>query len=92
MIAIPGAMIIQGDQEQVTSFQIAEELMAVFLTAYGFTQRGGQLLQDGSLAQEAAHLLRLAVQYFLEQIIQYVTMCAPKSADKLFWILALFER
>src|SRR5688500_6562654 len=92
MIAVPGAMIVQGDQEQVSLFQIPQEVLAVVQTADRCTQRGGQLLQDGRLAQEATHLLRLGVQDFLEQIVQDVPMGAPKRVDKRFWISARFQR
>ena len=44
MIAVPGALFIQGDEEEVVGFEVTENLPAVLLTGHGYAQGGRQLI------------------------------------------------
>ena len=60
VVAIPPAVVVKGNEEQVPSIQGLQHGLAIFLAGQGIAQRAAQPAQDGGLEQEAADIVGLA--------------------------------
>src|SRR3990170_545381 len=82
VITIPLALIVERDEEQVTSLQGFQHSPAAILCGHGVTQGTTQAVENGGLQQEIAHALGLAFEDFPDQIVEHKAVTASKSLDK----------
>ena len=92
MIAIPLALVIQRNDEQVASLQGLQHPSAVFLAGDGIAQRAAQPVEDGGLEQEAADTFGLTLQDFFDQIVQHETVSAGEGPDEPGGVLSPLHR
>ena len=92
VITIPGALFVQGHQEEVVAFQVLQGFAARRLAGHGFAEGGGKLVEDRCAAQKRAHLFRLAGQHFLDQIVQDVAVRAPEPLHETGRVVAFLQR
>ena len=82
VIAIPLALVIERNDEQVAALQGFQHPFAIFLPGDGIAQRTAQPVENGGLQQEAADTFGLALQNLFDQIVQDKTVAAGESLDK----------
>ncbi|HMN59056.1 MAG TPA: hypothetical protein PJ988_01755, partial [Anaerolinea sp.] len=76
MIAVPLALVIQRDEEQVAAFQGIQHCITIYPLGNGITQRSAQPVEYRGLQQETAHLLGLARKHLSGQIIEHKAVAA----------------
>ncbi len=89
VIAVPAALTIQGDDEQVGAFEILQGLLTgrdgSLATA---SHRGPHMRSRMRCAAKSLDVFGLLVQDFLHQVIQHEMVAAGKGLDKagdVFW-------
>lgn len=91
MTAIPLALVIQREEEQVAALQDIQHCSAIIPTGDRITQRRTQPVKNRGLQQEAADHFRLLKNFF-DQIVQDVTVAAGERLDKTGSILVALHR
>ncbi len=76
VVAPPAAYLIQRDQEQARPLGLLEQRLAALAAGDGVAQRAAEPLEHRGFQQERAHLLALALQHFLGQVVQDVAVAA----------------
>ena len=76
VVAVPATLVVEGDDEQVVALQRLEHRLPVGRTRERVAQRAGHLVQEGRLEHEAAHVLGLAAQHLLDQVVEDEAMAA----------------
>ena len=78
MVTPPAADLIQRHQEQARPLHPLQHRPAISAAGDRITQPAGQAFQQRGFQQEAAHLLVLAVQHLLGQVVQHITVAAAE--------------
>ena len=58
VIAIPLALVVERNDEEVAAFQSFQHRFAIFLVGDGIAQRTAQAIENGGLQQEVADVVR----------------------------------
>ncbi len=82
VIAIPLALVIEGNHEQILSLQRFHRLFAVILARHSIAQWAAQSVENRGLQQEIADPFTLALQHFLDEIVQHKTVATGESLHK----------
>jgi hypothetical protein len=82
VVAPPAAHLVQRHQEQVGPLDLLQQPLAVAAAGDGVTQRAAQSLQHRGLQQELAHLLGLAVEHLLGQVVEDVPVAAAEAGHE----------
>src|SRR6266508_5797611 len=82
MVAIPVALLIERDQEQVGSFQVFQHLLSIVAIGERITQWATELLKNRGLEEESSHIVGLSLKYLLSQVIENVAMATPELLNK----------
>ena len=95
VIAVPGALRIQWDQEELGGFDVFQQrldLTFALLETKHFAQEGGaKLVESGRLEQEFLDFLGLVVEYLVEQVIAHLPVRPVQMRDQ-FLRLGLFAQ
>ena len=78
VVAPPAAHIIQRHQEQVRPLRLLQHRLAAVPAGDRITQPAGQAFQQRGFQQEGAHLLALALEYLLGQVVQDIAVAAAE--------------
>jgi len=70
VIAVPLALVVERDDEEVRAFQGVQRLPPVVATREGVAQGPGQLVEDAGVEEERTDVVALSVQDLLEQVVQ----------------------
>ena len=93
MIAVPFPFVIQrNDKEILLPERLQHSIVIIPGVQDGFAKRPGQAVQDGGLQEKAAHLFRLLLEDFLEQVIHHIMMASGERGDEGIYILAPLHR
>src|SRR5438034_6206534 len=92
VVAVPGALIVQRQQEEVGLLEPFQCGLPVALPGHGITEGPVQTVAQGSLQQERADMLSLLAEHFFRQVIHDVAMTASKGGDKPGDILSPLHR
>ena len=82
MIAIPAALLIQGNEEQVCGLQLSQHGLAICALRQPVTQLTRHPVQDRRLQQKGPHLFGLAAEHFRDQIIRNVMVAAGEGGNE----------
>src|SRR4051795_8170132 len=96
MVAIPGAVVVQGYDKQVTPLHLRQDRLARHTDhrrsmwhvvgsgdpKHCITQRFAPAVKDGGLKQEGLDVSRLTRENFGGQIIHDIAVSAAKGADE----------
>jgi hypothetical protein len=91
MEAVPAALLVQGDQEQVGALECLEHVLAVGIAGDRVTKRAGETLEDRRPEQERPHPVRLALQYLLAQVVEDVAMSSRERTQEGIGVRSLTE-
>src|SRR5579859_855897 len=92
VIAVPLPLIVQGEQKEIGLFQPLEHHLPLRLACHRLTERPTEMLQNGSLEQEALHVRRLARQYLLGQVVNDETVRTCERLHKMRYVLTALQR
>ena len=82
VIAVPAALIVQGNQEEVGLFELNQAGLALAAIGDRVAQRAGQAIEDGRLEEKRCYVRRLAVQHFLDEVVEDKAIAARKAGDE----------
>ncbi len=82
MVAPPAAHLIQRYQEQSCLLDGLQHRLAAVPAGHRIAQPAGQPLQHRGLQQEVAHLLGLALQHLLSQVVQDIAVAAAERCNE----------
>jgi hypothetical protein len=82
VVAVPAAVVVERDHEQVGAVQRRERGPAVALLGDGVTQRAAQPIQYGRLGQEPAEGLALSFQHLVDEVVHDVPVVAREARDE----------
>ncbi len=83
VVAIPPALVVERDDEQVLALERLQHRLTVGTTGQGVAQPSGQLVEDGGVEQERAYLVRLPVQHLLDEVVEDESMASRERLDEL---------
>lgn len=95
VVVAPGQpLLVEGNDEQVAALQLPQRRLRVAVAGagQGGAQRGGQLLQDAGVEQEADHLIGLASQDVLAEEVGDVPAGAREAIHELLGVGAVAQR
>src|SRR5262249_29158342 len=78
VITKPLATIVEANQKQVGTLQLLEHFVPALVLSESIAERSVQAREDRGSQQKVVHLLRLAIQDFFQQVVQYKTVVAGK--------------
>ena len=82
VVAPPAAHLIQRHQEQVRPLHPLQHHLATGTASDRITQPAAEALQHRGLQQELAHLVGLAIQHLVGQVVQDVAVAAAEGRHK----------
>ena len=59
VVAVPPAVVVEGEYEQVAAIQRLQHGLAITLPGHGIAQRAGEAVQDARTDQELPNVLGL---------------------------------
>ena len=92
MVAIPLALLVQGDHKQVGASELSQELARTLPTHDRVAKRTRHPPQDRGHQQKLPHFLGEARQNLLSQQVDDVAVAAPERCDKGVPIFPLLQR
>jgi hypothetical protein len=82
VVAVPAALPVQGNQEQVGPLEVLEQLLAVRAAGDRVAERAAQALEDRGVEQETPHVRRLPLQDLPGQVVENVAVVAAEPPDE----------
>ena len=82
VVAIPAALFVERDEEQVGLLGVLQQGLSVVLTRHGVAQLRAQVIQQAGVQQEALHSLRLGRQDLLGQVVQHEAVAPGEGGDE----------
>ena len=82
VVAIPPALVVERDDEQVLALEGLEQRLTVGASGQGVAETAGQLVQHGGLEQERADLVRLPLQHLLDEVVEDEPMASGEGLDE----------
>ena len=92
VVAVPAAMVVEGDQRQVRVLEPLEAGRAVLAAGHDVAQRRRQALEDRGLEQEVAGVGRLAVEHLGRQVVDELAVVACERGDERVGLGAAAQR
>ncbi|MFE6487492.1 hypothetical protein ACFVGN_31790, partial [Streptomyces sp. NPDC057757] len=91
VIAVPAALVVEPDDEQVGPVEDFEHGSAVPASGDGVAQRAVEAAQDGRPEQEVTHVIALAGQDLVDQVVEDVPVVTGESGDEVRDVRAPLE-
>ena len=82
VVAVPVAVVVERDQEQVGAVEGFQGGLAAGFTCDGVAERAVQTVQQAGAEQEGADLFGLPCQHLLDQVVHDVPVIARESGDE----------
>jgi hypothetical protein len=82
VIAVPAALIVEGDEEQVVAIEPLEDGSAVAASGDGVAQRSGQPVEDRGLQEEGPDIVGLAGEDLVDEIVHDEPVVAGERGDE----------
>ena len=82
VVAVPPALVVERDDEQVLALEGLEHRLTVGAAGQRVAEAAGQLVEHGGVEQERAHLVRLAVQHLLDEVVEDEPVAAGEGLDE----------
>ena len=92
VVAVPPALVVQRDEEQVAALQRLQHRPAARLAAHRVAQRPAQPAQHGRAEQEVLDVGRLALDDLLDQVVDDVAVVPGEAGDELGGVVASLHR
>ncbi len=92
VVAVPGAVIVERDDEEVGPLELLERRSTARPTGDGIAERPGERLQDRGLEQEAADVVALAFEHLPDQVVEDEAIVAGEPGDERRDIVATLHR
>jgi hypothetical protein len=81
MEAVPAALLVQRDQEQVGALDPLQDVLAIGISSDRAAERAAESLEDGASEQKRPYPLRLTLEHLLAQVVEDVAM-GPRERTK----------
>ena len=82
VVAVPAALVIERNEEQVASFQRLEEAASAGSCGDRVAQGTAQAIQDGGVQQEPAQVCRLLVEHLVDQVVHDEPVVPGEGRDE----------
>src|SRR5690554_2034259 len=82
VIAVPLAVVVKRDHEQVVPLKGFQQLGAVFAAADRFAQWATQSIKKSGTEQEVAHVFRLTLQHLFSQVVDNESVTTGEGFDE----------
>jgi hypothetical protein len=82
VVAVPGAAVVERDQEQVRPLQLFEDRLGIVAPGDGRAQRPGQPGQDRGGEEEVAGLRRLVIEDLVGEVVEDEPIIAGELGDE----------
>src|SRR5215217_1845223 len=89
--AIPAALLVQGDEEQVGPLERLERVLTARGAGDGIAEGTAPALQDRGLEQECPHRLGLELQDLLTQVVEDEAMGAGEGVQEALGVGSVLE-
>ena len=81
LVAVPGALVVERDDEQVAALELLEHGAAVAASGEGVAECAGHLVEHGGRHEEVSNPVGLSAEHLLDQVVQDETVAAGKGID-----------
>src|SRR5690348_4923466 len=82
MVAIPVALVIQRDEEQVALLQLLEHVLTIRALRHSIAERPTELVKKRGVEQEGLSAFLLPLEDLFGQVIEHEAMTAGESREK----------
>ena len=91
VVPIPGAVCVEGDDEQVLPFQGLQHLLAARRPGDRIAQRGTQSVEDRGVQQESTHVRWLPVEDLVSEVVHDEPVVTGEPGDELRAVVTTLE-
>ena len=82
VVSVPLAACVERDHEEVPAIEILEGGLTAILSSDGIAQSPRHPIQDAGRKEEPAHVVGLALQHFLDEVIDDEAVVASEAGDE----------
>ena len=82
VVSVPLAACVERDHEEIPAIEDLERGLTAILPRDGVAQGTGQPIEDAGPQQEPAHVFRLSLQHFLDEVVDDEAIVAGETLDE----------
>jgi len=91
MVAVPGALVVEGNDEQIATLELFQHAPAVVAGRDGIAETPGEVVEDGGAEQEVADRSRLAREDFVGEVVDDEAVAPCERLDEVRHVLVLTD-
>ena len=91
VVAVPGALVVEGDDEQIAALELLQHAPAVVAGGDGIAETPGEVVEDGGAEQEVADLVWLACENFVGEVVDDEAVAPRERLDEVRHFLVLTD-